>query len=95
MNLHGRLRLVDPKGERIFHDDVEGGRIAVNICWMCGLHASLWLACVRLQLLHGFYHVKWSGGVIRILTLYSHYVTWCSLLSSSYNLDTTVETLPK
>ena len=47
--LHGSLWLVDHKGGGIFHDDVEGEKRAANIGWMCGLHASLWLAFVRLQ----------------------------------------------
>ena len=38
MYLHGRLSFDDHKGGGVFHDGVEGARIALNVCWMCGLH---------------------------------------------------------
>ena len=42
MNRHEQFSLDDHKGGGIFNDDVEGARIAQNVGWMCGLHASLW-----------------------------------------------------
>ena len=66
MNRHEQFSLDDHKGGGIFNDDVEGARIALNVGWMCGLHASFWLLSVRLQRFCGFSHVERSGGVISV-----------------------------